>query len=54
LPSFGRIFLAEVTVLPFAAHLTMLRAELGCKISGQFSAAVIQSNGTTMPPNVDN
>ena len=54
LPSFGRIFLAEVTVLPFAAHLTMLRAELGCSISGHVSAAVIQSNGTTMPPNVDN
>jgi hypothetical protein len=50
LPNFGRIFLAEVTIHPFAAHLTMLRAELGCKVSGQFSAAVITTNGTTMPP----
>jgi hypothetical protein len=50
LPDFGRIFLAEVTILPFAAHLTMFRAELGCKISGQFSAAVVTTNGTTMPP----
>jgi hypothetical protein len=54
LPDVGRIFLAEVTIHPFAAHLTMLRAELGCSISGHVSAAVIQSNGTTMPPNVDN
>jgi hypothetical protein len=51
LPDFGRIFLAEVTALPHAAHLTMLRAELGCKVSGQFSAATTVSNGTTMPPN---
>jgi hypothetical protein len=51
LPNFGRIFLAEVTIHPFAAHLTMLRAELGCKVSGQFSAALVITNGTTMPPN---
>jgi hypothetical protein len=51
LPDFGRIFLAEATILPYSAHLTMFRAELGCKVTGQVSAATIQSNGTTMPPN---
>jgi hypothetical protein len=50
LPDFGRIFLAEVTVLPYAAHLTMLRAELGCNTTGQFSGASVAVNGTTMPP----
>jgi len=50
LPDFGRIFLAEVTVLPYAAHLTMLRAELGCKVSGQVTGGTVGSNGTTMPP----
>ena len=50
LPDFGRIFLAEVTVLPYSAHLSMLRTELGCKSSGQISAATVVSNGTTMPP----
>jgi hypothetical protein len=50
LPDFGRIFLGEVTVLPYSAHLTMLRAELGCKVSGQVSGPGVGSNGTTMPP----
>ena len=50
LPDFGRIFLAEVTVLPYSAHLTMLRTELGCKVAGQVSAGTIITNGTTMPP----
>jgi hypothetical protein len=53
LPHFGRIFLAEVTIHPFFAQLTMLRAELGCKVAGHVSAAVITSNGTTMPPSVN-
>jgi hypothetical protein len=50
LPDFGRLFLGEVTVLPFAAHLTMFRAELGCDRTGQVSCAMVSSNGTTMPP----
>ena len=52
LPDYGRIFLGEVTVLPFSAHLTMLRAELGCKVSGMVGGPGVGSNGTTMPPNV--
>jgi hypothetical protein len=51
LPDIGRIFLGEVTVFPYAAHLTMVRAELGCKISGQVSCCMVSSNGTSMPPN---
>jgi hypothetical protein len=51
LPDFGRIFLGEVMVLPYSAHLTMLRAELGCAVTGQVSASVVGSNGTMCPPN---
>jgi hypothetical protein len=50
LPDFGRIFLGEITVLPYAAHLTMLRAELGCRTTGQVSCAMVVTNGTSMPP----
>jgi hypothetical protein len=50
LPEFGRIFLAEITVLPYAAHLTMLRAELGCERTGQVSCAMVSTNGTSIPP----
>jgi hypothetical protein len=50
LPDIGRIFLGEITVLPYAAHLTMIRAELGCKVSGQVSCCMVSTNGTSMPP----
>jgi hypothetical protein len=50
LPDFGRLFLGEITVLPYAAHLTMFRAELGCAKTGQVSCAMASSNGTSMPP----
>ena len=49
-PDLGRIFLGEVTIFPQAVTLTMLRAELGCAISGQTSAASAASNGSTYPP----
>jgi len=51
LPDFGRIFLAEAVIFPYAASLTMIRAELGCAVTGQVSAAAVHSNGTTCPPN---
>jgi hypothetical protein len=50
IPDLGRIFLGEVTIFPQAVTLTMLRAELGCAVSGQASAASAASNGTRMPP----
>jgi hypothetical protein len=52
LPDVGRVFLGELTVHPHATSLTMIRAELGCAISGHASAASIVSNGTSCPPSV--
>jgi hypothetical protein len=49
-PGLGRIFFAELTIFPQAVTLTMLRAELGCDVSGQTSVASASSNGTTQPP----
>ena len=49
-PDFGRLFLAEVTILPHSAYLSMFRAELGCAVTGQITAGGAGSNGTTMPP----
>jgi hypothetical protein len=46
----GRIFLGEITIHPDSASLTMVRAELGCALTGQASAASIVSNGTSCPP----
>ncbi|MBB5063876.1 hypothetical protein [Granulicella mallensis] len=51
-PDLGRIFLGEVTIFPQAVTLTMLRAELGCALTGQASAASVASNGTMQPPNI--
>jgi len=50
IPDFGRIFLAEAILFPFAVSLTMFRAELGCAVTGQVSASAVRSNGTTCPP----
>ena len=52
IPDLGRIFLGEVTIFPQAVTLTMLRAELGCAVSGHASVASIASNGTTEPPSI--
>jgi hypothetical protein len=50
LPDLGRIFLGEVTVFHHAVNLTMIRAELGCKLVGQMDGGSVGSNGTTIPP----
>jgi len=50
IPDLGRIFLGEVTIFPQAVTLTMLRAELGCRLTGQVSMALAASNGSTCPP----
>ena len=51
IPDLGRIFLGEVTIFPQAVTLTMLRAELGCALTGQVSMASSSSNGSMCPPN---
>jgi hypothetical protein len=51
MPDFGRLFLAEAIIFPHAVHLTMFRAELGCKTTGHVGIATARSNGTTCPPN---
>lgn len=50
LPAFGRIFLGEVVASPDIVQLTMLRAELGCAVSGSASAASANGNGNRVPP----
>jgi hypothetical protein len=50
IPSFGRIFLAEILAFPRSIQLTMVRAELGCNVQGQVSASTVHVNGSTMPP----
>jgi len=50
LPELGRIFLGEASVFQHAVSLTMIRAELGCAVRGQASAASAGTNGSTIPP----
>jgi hypothetical protein len=50
LPEVGRIFLGEVTIFPQAVGLTMIRAELGCNLTGQLDGASGVINGVTCPP----
>jgi hypothetical protein len=50
IPDVGRFFLGEATIFPFAVHLTMIRAELGCENTGQVSMATTIINGSTCPP----
>jgi hypothetical protein len=50
IPEFGRIFLGELLVSPASIQLTMVRAELGCNVHGQATAASGGVRGTTMPP----
>jgi hypothetical protein len=49
-PDLGRIFLAQVRIYPHSANLTMLRAELGCDVTGVIDAGSAGSNGSTYPP----
>ncbi len=46
----GRIFLGEVTIHRHSASLTMIRAELGCQLTGQLDAVSGAINGATCPP----
>jgi len=49
-PDFGRIFLGELIIHPRATRLTMIRAELGCNVKGQVTAASGGAQGSTVPP----
>jgi hypothetical protein len=48
-PDFGNVFLGEILVSRFAAHLTMVRVEMGSMTEGDISAGSVFSNGSTMP-----
>ncbi|MHB1938378.1 MAG: hypothetical protein ACYCOR_17615 [Acidobacteriaceae bacterium] len=50
IPDFGRIFLGEIMAFPRSVQITMVRAELGCNVQAQVSAASGRVNGSTMPP----
>jgi hypothetical protein len=50
IPEFGRIFLGEFTPSYGAVRLSMLRAEMGCSVQGNMSAAVVGGGGGTFPP----
>jgi hypothetical protein len=50
IPNFGRIFLGELLVSVDYAQLTMVRAELGCSVSGSLTASVSQNGGLHIPP----
>jgi hypothetical protein len=50
LPAFGRIFLGEVLASRDFVQVTMLRAELGCQVSGSASGGVVTANGHMVPP----
>jgi len=47
---FGKIFLGEFVVTPFARRLTMIRVELGSPIEGALNAADLAGNGGPIPP----
>ena len=49
-PDIGRFFLAEAMLMPQSIQLTMIRAELGCKTTGQGSFATARTNGVSVPP----
>jgi hypothetical protein len=50
IPNFGRIFLGELLVYPHSVQLSMIRAELGCAVTAQVSAAHTGVGGRTVPP----
>lgn len=49
-PGIGRFFFAELSVYHHAVQVTMVRAELGCHVNGQLSAASAEINGGCKPP----
>jgi hypothetical protein len=49
-PDFGRIFLGELLVSPRSVRISMVRADLGCNVSGAVSAASGGVGGRTVPP----
>jgi hypothetical protein len=50
IPDFGRIFLGELLVCPGSIQFALIRAELGCSVSGNITAAMANGNGHTVPP----
>jgi hypothetical protein len=50
IPDFGRIFLGELLVCPGSIQFALVRAELGCSVSGGVSACSAKANGGTVPP----
>jgi len=50
IPDFGRIFLGELLACPGSVQFALIRAELGCAVSGKISAAMANGNGHTVPP----
>jgi hypothetical protein len=50
IPDFGRIFLGELLVCPGSVRLALIRAELGCGVSGGVNASSLMANGGTVPP----
>jgi hypothetical protein len=50
IPDFGRIFLGELLVCPGSVQFALIRAELGCSVSGGMSACSAKANGGTVPP----
>jgi hypothetical protein len=50
IPHFGRIIFGEIVAGPASVQLSMIRAELGCSVSGQVSVAAAQGIGHSVPP----
>jgi hypothetical protein len=50
IPHFGRILLGELLVCRSSIQLSMIRAELGCAISGNLIVAMADARGGTYPP----
>jgi hypothetical protein len=50
IPDFGRIFLGEILASPLSVRLSMIRAELGCGVSGGVNAAAAGGIGHMVPP----
>jgi len=48
-PHFGRIYLAQFLLTSYSRRLVMLRADLGCPVSGTLDVGDAQGNGTTYP-----
>jgi hypothetical protein len=49
IPQFGKVFFAEVVIEHQKRTLTMIRAELGCPVTGGVVTAMVQGNGRPWP-----